>query len=1135
MIGFFFHYHVTSFYKLEPCVASLDQLFLDPNDPKKYSGPMPHHIDALLQLASGLEYIHSKNLVHGDIQPENVLISVDSACKEETTLKWANFELTRNVSERGKGKTHQLGGNNAWLAPELQLTRKRKKDVEENSYKETAKSDVFAQGLVFGTLFLNGEHLYGSMEKEKEISQNIIEGNPINMQKIDGKLRDCYENDLLKKMLENDPGKRMTSTQVVDQLKSIKDQIAGKEKELLELCGRDNRLDLTENIKKLIQFGINLNAKDDGGRNALHLMCRNYSSPKLTDAIKLLIENKIDVNAKDNDGLNAIHYLCRYHSSQNLIKAIEILIHFGIDAKATTNDGSNALHYLFRYNASPNLSDAANILTELGLDLMTEDEIGWDAFYYLLNKDKKEMKIWFDRGAVLGQGGYGTVFKGKFGGRDVAVKRIQLHHVDQREEDAMLKLDHPNIVKLFHCESDDNFMYYAMELCDASLDQLFLDPEDPRKYKGPMPRHIEVFHKLASGLEHIHSKKLIYRGIKPSNILISATPARRHIEVTLKWCDFGLAKSVNEKGLHSWSGVKGTRTWYAPEVLKKLIYREKAEQEEFWGTVQSDVFVLGLVFGYLFLKGEHLYGSSEKEIHKNIIEKNPVNMQKINGELRKYYEDDLLRKMLEDDPRKRITSKEVVKQLESINNKLTEKEEELRRLCFRDSSSGLIEKINDLIQLGIDMALQSLSFRSGGLRSRSCSRVSSLSDFARRSERRSERALEKSALPPTLLTEKEEELRQLCERDSSSGLIEKINDLIQLGIDVNAKDKYGRNALHLLCRFNSSSDLRDSIQILIKHGINANEKTNDGCNTLHLLCQNHSTSNFIDAIQILIQQGIDVKEKDKNGRNALFFLIRNSSMDKHLKANVFRFLIRHGIQVHSENEESCNLYQDFFKENDNWGKICFDFLVEEGIRFGWHDACEHCQQILSIKERPRLRLQHHQMFSSCYLVFNSLMEEWAKSTQKSGESELDIKNPTEWLREKAEQYHQSETEKRYKEDFEFMAEVSEQVKDGSNSGYFNCDNYERYLRSMYSIAEMTGSKESMGQILLFYLLPFDFPIYYGNKKESDIKRAKIEWDRTLFSWAHTETDEYYGKYLKEDANEGFFLPKEFKHKCHGEL
>ncbi|KZS06343.1 Uncharacterized protein APZ42_030243, partial [Daphnia magna] len=414
-------------------------------------------------------------------------------------------------------------------------------------------------------------------------------------------------------------------------------------------------------------------------------------------------------------------------------------------------------------------------------------------------------KIQIDRNALLGEGGFGTVFKGEFGGRKVAVKRVELHKVDKREEDAMLKLKHPNIVQLFHCEKDNDFMYYALELCVASLDQLFLESADSKKYKGPMPQNIEICRQLAVGLEYIHSKKLIHRDIKPANVLICVSSTGQGDNITIKWSDFGLAKSVNEKGLHSWTGARGTRTWYAPEVLEKLINGERAEQEKFWGTVQSDVFVLGLVFGYLFLKGEHLYGSRESEIHKNIIKNNAVNIQKINGELRKYYEDDLLRKMLEDDPQKRITSKEVVKQLK-LNNKLTVKEEELRQLCASDSSSGLIEKIKDLIQLGIDINAKDNDGRNA--------------------------------------------LHHLCEKNSNSNLIDAIQILIQLGIDVNAKCNVGLNALHHLCANNSNSNLIDEIRLLIQLGIDVNAKTKYGQNALHFLCWNNSNSNLIDVIRL---------------------------------------------------------------------------------------------------------------------------------------------------------------------------------------------------------------------------------------------------------------------------------------------
>ena len=68
-------------------------------------------------------------------------------------------------------------------------------------------------------------------------------------------------------------------------------------------------------------------------------------------------------------------------------------------------------------------------------------------------------KIIIDKNKILGQGGYGTVFEGTWGNKKFAVKRILLENIDNdnKEEKALLKLDHPNVIKLYHVESDENF------------------------------------------------------------------------------------------------------------------------------------------------------------------------------------------------------------------------------------------------------------------------------------------------------------------------------------------------------------------------------------------------------------------------------------------------------------------------------------------------------------------------------------------------------------------------------------------------------------------------------------------------------------------------------------------------------
>ena len=64
----------------------------------------------------------------------------------------------------------------------------------------------------------------------------------------------------------------------------------------------------------------------------------------------------------------------------------------------------------------------------------------------------------------LGSGGYGEVFYGTYSGkvrqkRSVAVKKIDLSKSDKREESALQKLYHPNVIQLFHETVDQNFRY----------------------------------------------------------------------------------------------------------------------------------------------------------------------------------------------------------------------------------------------------------------------------------------------------------------------------------------------------------------------------------------------------------------------------------------------------------------------------------------------------------------------------------------------------------------------------------------------------------------------------------------------------------------------------------------------------
>jgi serine/threonine protein kinase len=63
-----------------------------------------------------------------------------------------------------------------------------------------------------------------------------------------------------------------------------------------------------------------------------------------------------------------------------------------------------------------------------------------------------------DFNGILGKGGFAIVYKGALKGMPVAVKRIENDRLENnREENALIQLNHPNVIQLFHIKSGDIF------------------------------------------------------------------------------------------------------------------------------------------------------------------------------------------------------------------------------------------------------------------------------------------------------------------------------------------------------------------------------------------------------------------------------------------------------------------------------------------------------------------------------------------------------------------------------------------------------------------------------------------------------------------------------------------------------
>jgi len=244
---------------------------------------------------------------------------------------------------------------------------------------------------------------------------------------------------------------------------------------------------------------------------------------------------------------------------------------------------------------------------------------------------------------VLGTGSGGTfVFEGEFEGRKVAVKRMLPQHFELAAKEVTLleqSEDHPNVIRYFCRRQDEHFLYIALELCQASLWDLFRDghnDEPANKQHAELVKQItnnptRILRQMTEGLKYLHSFRIVHRDIKPHNMLL-AYPKKMNVAAPLNAgprlviSDFGLCKTLPDGGstILGTTGNAGTAGWKAPELITqpKDTSNMSASRDSSTGDPNApvsvlgikravDIFSLGCAFFYVLTRGQHPFDDDE--------------------------------------------------------------------------------------------------------------------------------------------------------------------------------------------------------------------------------------------------------------------------------------------------------------------------------------------------------------------------------------------------------------------------------------------------------------------------------------------------------------------------------------------
>lgn len=370
--------------------------------------------------------------------------------------------------------------------------------------------------------------------------------------------------------------------------------------------------------KQQSTFKVDVNWKNDnsGGEQPLHAASRLG----LYRICAILVRYGADVNAVDNGGKSPLHLA----TNNGHYRAVQVLVRAGSTLHIQDNLGNTALHYaiagqdlkIIKYfmNRFPDLSiknesgmTASDLLNLYGLK--SSQINNFSLVESLASEENQDIHSFsqqdFEAIQVLGRGSFAEVYLVKMitTGKLFAMKVLRKEKMLQQnvvryaitERNILTKIVHPFIAKLNYAFQSEDKLYLVLEYYEGGSLTYYINKE--KHFTEDIARFYLA--EIILAIEELHHNHVIYRDLKPDNILIDSNG---HAILT----DFGLAKQdVGDEDLSS--SFCGSLAYLAPEMVKRIGHGKPV-----------DWYLLGVLLYEMLVGFPPFYSVNREQMFKNI-------------------------------------------------------------------------------------------------------------------------------------------------------------------------------------------------------------------------------------------------------------------------------------------------------------------------------------------------------------------------------------------------------------------------------------------------------------------------------------------------------------------------------------